>query len=629
MTLLTKEINTGDGNELADDLEITNNEVLRPVAQARQQIELAKREGRIKCGSGFDGSKARVAVAIPLHAELINGNIIHILEDFLSQDNQDFFITCVVNSIQASSNQRKVENQYSIELIEYVMGYRDKLPAVPKDTREEVGNIFTDQDIEIIEQARERLKDKMVLVDLNAQMPRRDMKVVRSVGTLLSHEYLGNDQKPITWLDGDTRIVNGYIGQIDSLYKYGDGYNIADAWFLHLRYEIAQAPESVAQNTIDYQFTIAEAYLKNYWRRTFGNKAAIGLGGPLITARAGVFVKALDHLSVSEGGGNEDYEMTRILNNETIVGYASDVFVRTADRVRPTDVGFDSADRGSNVQAGAVVTELKRQFVDLPTVFMGDVLEGLVKGEQQFDSDFLDKLKKTVAGFGINIDDHELLSFVDDKLDGYDTEARYYEAIFDQNAPVYEWDNVLRSRFVRIIREYCVRQMEPVTSIAEYGNHLNILFQNILQTSEEQREYEALVVNTIARDNIMVEYRRTLLQEALHQVRHPEQSQAQLENIKSTYPFLLPYLETGPTIPEIVDMVANKYPDLFSLTDPQAIDRRQGLATTIGATRFLSEVITNEDRKSRFPSIKALKNVIDGKGYQTAEQYTENLPFEL
>lgn len=587
-----------------------------PSSEARRLLAEALSEGRIKVPEGFEVEKTELVVVVPVFAEWANGNFLKLLQNFANQDEGGVVLVIALNSTVSADKKYQQENVNVQKMLEFIWGERFNIPQEDDIPSSQLADL---------NQLRAVLKSRLVLMNLNAQLDQRDLAAVRTAGTILGSALAKSPETPIAWLDCDTQVTGGYTRQISSYYEKLN----CDALFLNLNYEPSDADESLANTTLEYQFSVAKSYLQMYWRKFAGKGNSIGLGGPVITAKADVFISALEKLQYLEldgKGGGEDYGVTKILNQEQNCHFSNTISVRTSDRRRPQEVGFDSADRAKGLYAGSVGEPLR--WPTLSSMVRTDVLSGAIESIPDWiDNSVIEKLRSVIEL--VQLDSQVVFSQLAETIladaDGlwgdYDTGQRFCALLVQDTVSSEKilLSENLRRRLAQELITVVSNQSDAMSaSVTEYGNDLDNLFSGLLGQDNELERFSQLKSDEIIRIETEVSSRIAQLRQLFAEVKG-----GQLEtstSIASDFPFTYEYLAQARDVQDFLMKMALAVPDLFSQTDAQAVARRKALATVRAATKMFGEALSTSDYLDTYSPLQTCRwNV--GKGITTQEEF--------
>ncbi|MCA9372519.1 hypothetical protein KC921_00300 [Candidatus Woesebacteria bacterium] len=593
-------------------------EINTPYSEATRLLAEAMRDGRIEIPDDLDSDKTRLVVVVPVFAEWNNGNFLRLLDDFAHQDEGGAVLVVVVNSTKNAGSGYKQENLRVKRTLDYVRGRRFSPPADGDQDSAQIQRLNLLRNLD--------LKSSIVLLDLDGQLESRDLAAVRSAGSILGSSLTNSPETPIAWLDCDTHVSPDFTRQLVGYYDH----NTCDALFVNLNYEPNQSDESLATATLEYQFSIAKSYLGIYWRKFLGRNQSVGLGGPTITARSQQLLSALtslDYLNLDGKGGGEDYEVTRILNSQADCHFSNAISVETSDRRRPSGVGFDSADREKNVYAGSIGESIR--WATLSSMVRYDVLRGAVSAFPDWiDVSDLNRLQAVVGLLQLN--SREVLEKVRQAIEAdgdgdwstFGVRDDLVTLLGDsdgKNFRVY-LDESCKKKFAELITTVVAQQSDGIaTSIIEYSQDIDSLFSGFLGRDGDADRYSQYKSHEISRITYAVQSRVAALAGLYADSKRGIDTGSSA--LVRAFPFLHKYAKEAENPTALLEMVAQKMPDLFSLDDQVAVERRNALATVRAATKMLGEVISSNDDQQSYSALRTLKWIESGKGQISESEY--------
>lgn len=592
-------------------------EIKTPYSEANKLLSEALSEDRIQIPEGFNRDNTELVVVVPVFAEWDNGNFFQLLQSFVNQDDEGAVLLIALNSTTKTDQKYQEENQSVRKMIDFIQG---KQFSIPNESLLDPSQLAQAHKFKAI------LSSRIVLLNLDGQLQNRDLAAVRTAGTILGSTIAKSAETPIAWLDCDTQVATGYTRLLRKYYET----NQCDSLFLQLLYEPSGADELLANTTLDYQFSIAKSYLQMYWRKLIGRNDTIGLGGPVITARAKAFLTALEKLSYFDldgKGGGEDYGATRNLNKEFDCHFSETICVRTSDRRRPENVGFDSADRAKGLHAGAVTHEIR--WPSLSSMVRTDVLTRAVESfpirigstEIQAMRSLMDLLHLDSQQICTQL--AEVITTDTEVVWGdFDTGARLSALLTQEQT---EADNIFlednqKKQLIKDLTKILLTQKGAMAeSVLDYADDLENLLSGLLGSDDNFNRFEQLKSNEEIRVNHEVASRIAQLKDLYNN--HQQGLSISGTTIISQYTFLGDYLARSSGLSDFLEQVAQSVPDMFSLLDQKAAMRRSALATLRAATKMFSNVLSSLDYLDTYTPLQVCRwNV--AKGLTSQEEFT-------
>lgn len=588
-----------------------------PHSEAKRLLSEALSQERIQIPEGLNRDTTELVVVVPVFAEWDNGNFFQLLESFVNQDEDGAVLVIALNSTINADKKYQNENESVRKMIEFI---HDKRFSMPNEASLDSIQLAQAQKFKTI------LSSRLVLLNMDGQLQDRDLAAVRTAGTILASTLAKSSETPVAWLDCDTQVAAGYTRLVKSYYEA----NQCDSLFLQLLYEPSGADELLANTTVDYQCSIAKSYLQMYWRKLIGRGDSIGLGGPVITARAEAFSTALEklrYLELDGKGGGEDYSVTQKLNKLFDCHFSDDISVRTSDRRRPDNVGYDSADRAKGLHAGAIAHELR--WPSLSSMVRTDVL-----------SSAIESLPVRIGGTEIHairslldllhLDSHHISAQLAQAIatdeegiwDDFDTGAKLSALLTQEQKgtdSIFLEENQKRQLIKDLIKILLTQKGAMAESVLEYAEDLNALFSGLLGSDEGINRFEQYMSDEDMRISHEVGSRIAQLKELYSN--HKQGIAITGATILAQYPFLSDYLERSDTLQDFLEQAAQSVPDMFSFKNDKAKEKRNALATIRAATKMLAEALSTLDYLDTYTPLQVCRWNVE-KGLTTREQFT-------
>ncbi len=588
-----------------------------PHSEAKRLLSEALSQDRIQIPEGFNRDTTELVVVVPVFAEWDNDNFFQLLESFANQDDDGAVLVIALNSTTNADKKYQNENESVRKMVEFIHGKRFSMPS---EASLDSTQLARAQKFKTI------LSSRLVLLNMDGQLQNRDLAAVRTAGTILASTLAKSPETPVAWLDCDTQVAVGYTRLVKSYYEA----NQCDSLFLQLLYEPSGADELLANTTVDYQCSIAKSYLQMYWRKLIGRGDSIGLGGPVITARAEAFSTALEklrYLELDGKGGGEDYSVTQKLNKLFDCHFSDDIGVRTSDRRRPDNVGYDSADRAKGLHAGAIAQELR--WPSLSSMVRTDVL-----------SSAIESLPVRIGGTEIHairslldllhLDSHHISAQLAQAIatdeegiwDDFDTGAKLSALLTQEQKgtdSIFLEENQKRQLIKDLIKILLTQKGAMAESVLEYAEDLNALFSGLLGSDEGINRFEQYMSDEDMRISHEVGSRIAQLKELYSN--HKQGIAITGATILAQYPFLNGYLERSESSQDFLEQAAQSVPDMFSFENGRAREKRNALATIRAATKMLAEVLSTLDYLDTYTPLQVCRWNVE-KGLTTQEEFS-------
>ncbi len=587
-----------------------------PYSEAERLLSEALGQDRILIPEDFSRDTTELVVVVPVFAEWDNGNFNQLLESFANQDDDGAVLVIALNSTTNADDTYRQENQSVRKMIEFIQGKRFSIPNEAA---------FNSTQLAQAHKLKAILSSRLVLLNMDGQLQNRDLAAVRTAGTILASTLAKSSETPVAWLDCDTQVTAGYTRLVKSYYEA----NQCDSLFLQLLYEPSGADELLANTTVDYQCSIAKSYLQMYWRKLIGRGDSIGLGGPVITARAKAFSTALEklrYLELDGKGGGEDYSVTQKLNKLFDCHFSDDISVRTSDRRRPDNVGYDSADRAKGLHAGAVAQELR--WPSLSSMVRTDVLSSAIESLPiRIGSTEIHAIRSLLDL--LHLDSHhmcaqlaEVITTDEEAIWGdFDTGTRL-SALLTQDQKgadnIFLEENQKKQLIKDLIKILLTQKGAMAESVLDYAGDLGDLFSGLLGSDDGFNRFEEFIIDEEIRISHEVGSRIAQLKELYSN--HKQGISITGATILAQYPFLNDYLERSDNLHDFLERVALTVPDMFSLGDDTAREKRSALATVRAATKMLAEVLSTLDYLDTYTPLQVCRWNVE-KGLTTQEEF--------